>query len=305
MIRANTVCKDESSTASFGSDWINMADNEIQHSSGDAPAKAPFESIAFLYNDRAHGRILLRITKVEDGEESSALPEPSPFDGEFDFSAEGVSPSELLDEPAPLTGLHYVLHYEEGAAGRATEGDIDLTLEAAQKLQNSLVEAGVYLWDPEYGNDPNQPPAKWSFTAVLQQGVFTQSVRGGSDFPQGFSQMLEAFYEAGLPQPQKPAAHHAAPMGAGIPGNFGNMGSFDPSQMFSAMQAMMSTGMPQQALEEMQEIMNELKDNPEAFQERLKSEFRSLSPSQQDELLNLLSSTGMASRDWWEDFFRG
>lgn len=280
-----------------------MADNEIQQSSGDSSVKAPFESIAFLYNDRPHGRILLRINKVESDDASSVLPEPSPFDGEFDFSAEGVSPSEMLDEPAPITGLHYVLHYEEGAAGRATEGDLDVTLEQAQNLQNRLVEAGVYLWDPEYGNDPNQPAAKWSLTAVLQQGVFTQSVRGGSDFPQGFTQMMEAFYEVGLPKPEVPKPQRSSsPMGMGA---MGGMDGFDPSQMFSAMQAMMSTGMPQQALEEMQEIMNELKDNPEAFQERLKSEFRSLPPSQQDELLNLLSSTGMGSRDWWEDFFRG
>lgn len=283
-----------------------MADNEIQHSSGDTQAKAPFESIAFLFNDRAHGRILLRITKTESEEASSALPEPSPFDGEFDFSAEGVSPSELLDEPAPISGLHYVMHYEEGAAGRATEGDVELTIDQAQALQNNLVNAGVYLWDPEYGNDPNQPPAKWSFTAVLQQGVFTQSVRGGSDFPQGFSQMMEAFYEVGLPRPEKPKAQtQIPPMGMGNMGNFGNGGNFDPSQMFSAMQAMMSTGVPQQALEEMQQIMNELKDNPEAFQQRLKAEFRALPPSQQEELLNMLGSTGMASREWWEDFFRG
>lgn len=278
------------------SDGMSMADNVTESDTSLASVKAPFERIAFLFNDRPHGRLMVRITKAE-GAEPAPASEPSPFDGDFDFSAEGVAESELVDAPKPVKGLHYHLHYEVGLAGHAQEGESTLSLAQAQELQQALVDAGVYLWDPEYGNDSSQPAAKWSLSVVLQEGVFTQNVRGGSDFPAGFPALIEAFHAAGVPEPEKP---QPTPM----PGAMGG-GAFDPSQMLQAMQGMMSGGMPPARLQEMQEVMNEMKDNPDAFRARLKHEFLALDAAQQEELLNLLSATGMASRQWWEDFFRG
>ncbi|MGI6591180.1 MAG: hypothetical protein ACOX1O_06205 [Eggerthellaceae bacterium] len=266
-----------------------MSQDLLHQDSQEAP-KAPFESISFSFNDRAHGRIVLRITKNERTDSTSA----SPFDEDFDFIEEGVAASEMVDS-SDEPQVSYNLHYEVGAADRSQSDTIALSLEQAESLQKALVDAGVFIWDSEYGDDPAHQPAKWSLSVVLQEGVFTQSVRGGSDFPAGFDRMMQAFYAAGLPKPEKPHTQSSVPP----------MGGFDPNNMFDAMQSMLQSGVPQQALDEMREVMDELRDHPEAFQERLRAEFRALTPEQQDQLLTMLSSSGMVSREWWENFFRG
>ena len=56
---------------------------------------------------------------------------------------------------------------------------------------------------------------------------------------------------------------------------------------------------------DMQSMFAEMQRNPQAMQQRLKDEFRHMSPDEQDRLLDMLASTGMASRAWWERFLRG
>lgn len=200
----------------------------------------------------------------------------------------------MVDEPNdhPLT---YTMQYEIGPADHAQSDTVTLSLDQAVALQQAFVDAGVFTWDATYGDDPSVPAAKWSLNIVLQEGVFTQSARGGSNYPAGFDRMMQAFYAVGLPNAERRQPQQTPPA----------MGGFDPSSMFGAMQDMLQSGVPQQALDEMREVMDELRDHPEAFQERLRSEFRSLSPERQNELLNMLSSSGVVSREWWENFFRG
>lgn len=208
--------------------------------------------------------------------------------------------------------MNFAFHYEIGAAGRDQSDDLTLTFEQVQQLQNNLVKAGVYLWDESYGDAQDVAPSRWNLTIVLKKDVFTQTSRGGSAYPDGFSQMIEAFHAIGLPQSSRAQSQQQTagfnpfnPMGAGFdPSNF-NANNFNPNDMFSAMQSMLQSGAPQQAMQQLQEAMNQLRDNPQAFQERLRSEFKSLSTEQQNELLNMLGSTGMVSREWWENFFRG
>lgn len=267
--------------------------------------QAPFESLTFMFNDRPHGRILLRIL-LNAGTEVAA---PGPFDDEFDFSATGVESSETLSETPTAAEPTFAFHYELGAAGRDTQDDLTLTFDQVTQLQKNLVDAGVYLWDAEYGDSDNVTPSRWNLTIVLKKDVFTQSVRGGSDYPEGFSKMMEAFHRIGLPRgerSQKTAGSSSAFNPFGAAGfNPGNMGSMNPNDMFAAMQDMLKSGAPQEAMQQLQDAMNELRDNPQGFQERLRSEFKALTPEQQNELLNMLGSTGMVSREWWENFFRG
>ena len=58
-------------------------------------------------------------------------------------------------------------------------------------------------------------------------------------------------------------------------------------------------------LGDFQQMFAEMQRNPQAMQQRMKDEFRHMSPDEQNRLLDALASTGMASRAWWERFLRG
>lgn len=45
--------------------------------------------------------------------------------------------------------------------------------------------------------------------------------------------------------------------------------------------------------------------NPNAFMDSVRDEFRTLSPDEQRQLLDMLGTSGIQSRDWWERFLRG
>ena len=53
---------------------------------------------------------------------------------------------------------------------------------------------------------------------------------------------------------------------------------------------------------EMRELMAQAQSNPQAIQQRMREEFRHLSPAEQDQMLDMLASTGMATREWWKRF---
>ena len=58
-------------------------------------------------------------------------------------------------------------------------------------------------------------------------------------------------------------------------------------------------------LSDLQRIMADMQADPQRMQELMRSEFRSMSPEQQGAMLDLLASSGLATREWWERFFRG
>ena len=55
----------------------------------------------------------------------------------------------------------------------------------------------------------------------------------------------------------------------------------------------------------MADLFADAQNNPQAFQQRMKEEFRHMSPEEQNQLLDMLASTGMGSREFWERFLRG
>ena len=190
----------------------------------------------------------------------------------------------------------YELHVEQGSGGNPT---VDFTRivpqESAQRLKDGLQEAGVFGWEESYGSLDGFPVIRWNLNVVFKEGVFSFASHGGSDIPAGFDDMMEQYYRLDLPRKEEPSTQ-TQPMGAfSLPG-----------MDFSKLSEMMPEGgMDGFALEEMQQVFTEAATNPAAFSERIRSEFRQMPPDEQNQLLDALSSTGLASRQWWENFFRG
>ena len=88
-------------------------------------------------------------------------------------------------------------------------------------------------------------------------------------------------------------------LSAGDLGAYGAMGKGGVGDMdFSKLGEMMQG-------DEMADLFGELQRNPQVFEQRMKEEFRHMSPEEQNSMLDMLASTGMASRAWWERFLRG
>ena len=92
-------------------------------------------------------------------------------------------------------------------------------------------------------------------------------------------------------------------MSAGDLGAFASTGGagFDFSRIADSLEG----GLAGMDAREMQELMSQMQANPQAMQQRMKEEFRHLSSDEQNKMLDALASTGMATREWWERFFRG
>jgi hypothetical protein len=56
---------------------------------------------------------------------------------------------------------------------------------------------------------------------------------------------------------------------------------------------------------DMGSMLSEMHNNPAAFQQRMRDEFRHMPPDEQERMLDSLASTGIASRAWWERYLRG
>ena len=82
----------------------------------------------------------------------------------------------------------------------------------------------------------------------------------------------------------------------------GNVGGVDFSQLVDMMK---NKGVDGLDSSEMGKLLGEAGSNPEAFQRRMREEFRHMSPEEQNRLLDALAATGAASRAWWERFLRG
>lgn len=191
----------------------------------------------------------------------------------------------------------YELHVEKGPAHQLV-ADFTRTVprKSAEALRDALASAGVFGWDEEYPDTVAPGSRRWNLRIVFQEGVFTQQSGGGSSVPEGFDALLEALYQLDLP---RPGADDAPAMAA--PGAFAG-GFPDISALFAGAPA---GGPDASMLAAMQQTFAEMQANPERFQQQLKDEFRSLPREQQDQMLDMLAASGMASREWWERFLRG
>ena len=237
---------------------------------------------------------------------------------------EGTRPRAAFRMKALESGM-YELHVERGPASRpSSQFTREVPLATAQSLKDALQEIGVFAWDESYLDAPELPARRWTLSTVFKEGVFSTSSKGGSDVPVGFEMMLEEFYKLDFPRPdggRNGAVSGHARQGAGLGAALNSMGSLGLGSVggmsagdlgaygaagmgglgdldFSKLGDLASAG-------EMANMFEEMQRNPQAMADRMKDEFRHMSPDEQNQLLDMLASTGMASRAWWERFFRG
>ncbi len=222
----------------------------------------------------------------------------APFD-RFTFTCTDRVNGRVLFWMHRLQDDSYELHAEKGPSGQLmAEFTRTVPLKTAEALRDELSEAGVFGWDESYPDDAAPGSRRWNMTIVFQEGVYTQTCSGGSSVPDGFDALMEALYKLDLPRPGADDAPGIStpPMMPGMPGGF------DLSALFSGGPA---GGPDASMLAEMQQTMAEMQAHPERFQQQIKEEFRSLPLEQQEGMLDMLASTGMAPREWWEKFLRG
>lgn len=235
-------------------------------------ATYPFHSLSFTLVEGASARAALRMTRRDD---------------------------EMYD-----------LHVERGSAvGPTSQFTRVVPAKTAQSLSDALQRLGVYGWDESYPDARDAVTKRWVLNVVFREGLFSLSSRGGSAVPAGFEQMLEEFYRIDFPRPDVmhvgtsgragtaggAGALGGAPGGAlGGLGNLGDLGSLGSLGDLSGIDA-----------DELSNIASEMQRNPQAFEQRMKDEFAHMSRDEQEQLLDMLASTGFASRAWWERFLRG
>lgn len=217
----------------------------------------------------------------------------------------------------------YELHVEKGSASNPTsQFTRDVPVDVAQRLKDALQDIGVFGWDESYGDTAAPGSRRWSVTTVFKEDVFSVASKGGSDAPASFDAMLEELYRLDFPRPEggKPsgasmrqgvglgtALNSMGSMGLGSIGGMsaGDMGAYGAVGKggfgdvdFSQLGDLFASG-------DMADMLADMQKNPQAMQQRMKDEFRRMSPDEQNRLLDMLASTGMASRAWWERFLRG
>ena len=224
------------------------------------------------------------------------MTDKAPFE-QLIFNLNDRANGRVLFQMALADDGNYDLHVEKGPA---TQPDVNFTRtvprKTAEALRDAMSNLGVFGWDEEYPDDVAPGSRRWNFKIVFQEGVYTQKCSGGSSVPENFAELLEEFYQLDLPRPgadDAPAISMPTTMPTGFP---------DMSALFAGA----PEGGPDASLiAEMQQAMADLQAHPERFQQQLKEEFLSLPPAEQNSMLDMLASTGMGSRDWWERFLRG
>lgn len=240
----------------------------------------------------------------------------------------------VVDEDRDKGGVEgggmYELHVEKGsAANPASQFTREVPCEVAQRLKDSLQDIGVFGWSESYGNAEGLPGRRWTISTVFKRGVFEVSSKGGSQVPAGFDRMLEELYRLDFPRPAK-QTQTDVPKGMGsiigasgmrgIGGlNAGDLGAYSATGFaghgdagiggdmgFSQLADMMQgNGLPDMDASKMRDLLAEMQRNPQALQQRMRDEFRHMSPDEQNRMLDALASMGTASRAWWERFLRG
>ena len=239
---------------------------------------------------------------------------------------EGTRPRAALRLKLREGGM-YELHVEKGSASRPTsQFTREVPLETAQKLKDALQDIGVFAWDESYGDAPDVPARRWTLNTVFKEGVFATSSKGGSDVPVGFETMLEEFYRLDFPRPEAARATASAPrQGIGLGTALNTMGSLGLGSVggmsagdMGAYGAAGKGGLGDVDFSKLGDVLGgelagagfgdvfaEMQRNPQALEQRMKDEFRHMSPDEQNQLLDMLAGTGIASRAWWERFLRG
>lgn len=226
------------------------------------------------------------------------MSEKAPFQN-LVFTLNDRANGRVLFQMTQLDEANFELHVEKGPAGQlSTNFTRTVPLKTAEALRDALAELGVFGWDEEYPDTLVPGSKQWRLKIVFQEGVFTQESAGGSNVPEGFDGLLEELYQLDLPRPGADDAPGitASPAMPGFPG-MPDLGAFLGDS---------GEGAPDAALwAEMQRAMADLQAHPEKFQQQIKEEFKMLPREQQDSMLDMLASTGMGSREWWERFLRG
>ena len=222
-----------------------------------------------------------------------------------------------------VEGGMYELHVEKGSASNPTsQFTRQVPVDVAQRLKDALQDIGVFGWDESYGDAKAPGSRRWTVNTVFKEGVFSVASKGGSDAPAGFDAMLEELYRLDFPRPDEKASAGVAPrrsvglgtalnsmgslglgsiggMSAGDMGAYGAVGKGGFGDMdFSKLSEAFADG-------HMADLFADAQRNPEAIQQRMKDEFRHMSSEEQNRMLDMLASTGLASREWWERFLRG
>ena len=209
----------------------------------------------------------------------------------FSFTlVENARPRASLRLDAKDDGLYELAVQKGSAANPLAQFTRMVPCDTARRLRDALQEIGVFNWDEEYGDASAPGTRRWSVTTVFQEGVFSVASKGGSDVPHGFDAVLEELYRLDFPRP------------ASVAGNAGTGALRTPIAQGPAgidfarfADELRRSGMPGLDVSNL---------NAHEIEVRMKSEFRRLSPSEQNQLLDALASTGLASRAWWERFFR-
>ncbi len=241
----------------------------------------------------------------------------------------------------PDQGL-FTLTVQKGSAANPTSKITrQVPAAAAERLRDGLQRAGAFSWEESYGDSTAPGSLRWALAVVFQKDVFSIEAKGGSDVPPGFPQLLEELYALDFPRPAAEKPQGAAGVGRAIGdtmgalgvGSIGGMSAGDLGAYaatkgaggdFSYLRSLFGgaggAGLPE-GLEgfeglgdfdpaaidpqEAAKLFAEMQRNPEAMQKRLRDEFRHLSPDEQNRMLDALAGLGLASRAWWERFFRG
>lgn len=235
--------------------------------------KTPFKAISFSFNDREHGRMLVRMKFVSEEERD-------PHD------------------------QAYQLHIEKGPAQRCEKVVRKASLAEASSLCEQLLEAGCFGWENTYEDNPANGTSRWMLNIVFEPEVFELHSRGGSDYPLGFDAMMEAFYSIGLPSPEE--KEKLCGSSAAMMPDMNSLGAvFNPQMMqglMEQMQHMMGTGEGFD-FESMQEVMRDMQANPERMQELMRLEMRSMPADLRNAWIEVLSASGLGTREFWQRFF--
>lgn len=220
----------------------------------------------------------------------------------------------------------YELNVQKGSsANPSSQFTRRVPLDSAERLRDALQDLGVFGWEQSYGDTIAPGTRRWTLSVVFEKDVFSIESKGGSDAPNGFDGLLEELYRLDFPRPSESRASNAAQgVGSAINslgmGSFGRMSAgdlgayaatgnmagipgmpdgFDMSQMADAL----TGNMPGFDMREMQELLSQAQGNPRLFEQRMKEEFRHLSPAEQNQMLDALAASGLATREWWKRFF--
>ena len=252
---------------------------------------------------------------------------------------EGRRPREFFRMSACENG-EFEIQVQKGSATRPIQQFTRRApLQRAAQLRDALQALGVFSWEGDYGDTSRPGSMRWSLIIVFEKDVFSMEAKGGSDTPPAFEDMLEELYRLDFPRPQSGAREQYGQgepqaasgmqgmqgvqgigsalnmLGGGSFGRFsaGDLGAyaatgqippgFDDAAL-SGLSGLMSN-ISNMNPADLQDMMAHMQANPQLMQQRMKEEFQHMSPAEQNEMLDALAATGMATREWWERFLRG